>query len=223
MASCLLGFGPSRVAQRDVTTKHEVREQAVHKKTVLVHAGEAMKTDGCHSLCLPPFCDDQSPPSDIQTALMATIHSSRGENRTVVAGPRLGSVWLREDLRRDNQVGRCGDSTCRTRHICNGVPHARYCGVRWRRAPAAFRAMGKVRFIAGFLASAWALHAAGSRLPSKAAASSSSPSAAAGSVSASEVGKGHRRDRREARGRYDVGFLGRNGRVVATRGSPSPT
>jgi hypothetical protein len=70
-----------------------------------------------------------------------------------------------------------------------------YVAVRWRRAPAAFRAMGKVAglcFVAGFLAGAWALHAAGSRLPSKAAASSSSPSAAsasAGSVSASEVGK----------------------------------
>jgi hypothetical protein len=64
-----------------------------------------------------------------------------------------------------------------------------YVWVRWRRAPAALRAMGKVAgvcFVAGFLVGAWGLHVAGSRLPSKAAAA---PSGAAGSVPASEVGK----------------------------------
>jgi hypothetical protein len=67
-----------------------------------------------------------------------------------------------------------------------------YLGVRWRRAPAALRAMvniASVCFIAGFLVGAWALHVAGSRVPSNAAASPSAPSTAAGSVPASEVGK----------------------------------
>src|SRR3990170_4620252 len=71
-----------------------------------------------------------------------------------------------------------------------------YVAIRWRRAPAAFRAMNTVAgicFVAGFLAGVWAFHLTGSRsapATSPHAPSGPSPSSApAGSVPASEVGK----------------------------------
>jgi len=71
-----------------------------------------------------------------------------------------------------------------------------YIAMRWRRAPAAFRAMKAVAglcFVAGFLAGAWVVHRVGSPTANPSAALSpaarSAPSAPVGSVAASEVEK----------------------------------
>jgi hypothetical protein len=72
------------------------------------------------------------------------------------------------------------------------VGAAIYIAVRWRRAPAAFRAMGKVAgicFVAGFLAGMWALHVTDSHLPSMPSEVPPSTPSVPSSVPALEVGK----------------------------------
>jgi hypothetical protein len=64
--------------------------------------------------------------------------------------------------------------------------------VRWRRAPAAFRAISGVAcicFVAGMLLGVWGFHLADSRSAPRGSAPTSPSSVPAGSVSASEVGR----------------------------------